>query len=85
MNPDAAILRVLELSAEAQAERREAAQDSPEFHKLTGAVLAYGKVLELLTSSGTNLLSSGGRGRKTQPAALAHVFLPFHPAMYKTE
>src|SRR5262249_36258625 len=49
MSPDTVIDRILDLSAEAQAKRREIPEDSPEFHKLTGAVLAYGKVLNLLT------------------------------------
>ena len=49
MSPDKAIDRILELSAEAQTKRREAAQNSPAFHNLTGAVVAYGKALELLT------------------------------------
>jgi hypothetical protein len=49
MSPDKAIDRILELSAEAQTKRREAAENSPTFHNLTGAVVAYGKALELLT------------------------------------
>jgi hypothetical protein len=39
---------ILELSADAQIERRSVAVDSPEFHSLTGAIVAYGKVLALL-------------------------------------
>lgn len=49
MSPARAIDRILELSAEAQTKRREAAENSATFHKLTGAVLAYGQALELLT------------------------------------
>ena len=49
MSPDSAIERILELSAEAQIKRREAAEDSPAFHKLTGAIVAYGKTLGLLS------------------------------------
>jgi len=49
MSPNAAIDRILDLSAEAQAKRREAAENSPAFHRLTGAVLAYGEALSLLT------------------------------------
>ncbi len=49
MSPSKAIDRILELSAEAQAKRREAAKNSATFHKLTGAVLAYGEALDLLT------------------------------------
>ncbi len=49
MNPEMAIERVLELSAEAHTKRREAAENSPAFHKLTGAILAYGEALNLLT------------------------------------
>ena len=45
-----AIERVLELSADAQIERRSVAKDSPEFQKLTGTISAYGKVLALLTA-----------------------------------
>jgi hypothetical protein len=49
VSPDSAIERILELSAEAQIKRREAAKDSPEFRKLTGAIVAYGKTLGLLS------------------------------------
>jgi hypothetical protein len=49
MTPDEAIDQILELSAEAHTKRREAAGNSPAFHKLTGAVLAYGEALDLLT------------------------------------
>ena len=41
--------RILELSADAHAQRREVAEDSPAFHSLTGAIAAYGKLLALLT------------------------------------
>lgn len=37
------IERVLELSADAQTNRREVAKDSPAFHNLTGSIAAYGK------------------------------------------
>jgi hypothetical protein len=49
MSPEDAIDRILELSAEAQTRRREAPENSSAFHKLTGAVLAYGQTLDLLT------------------------------------
>jgi hypothetical protein len=49
MTPGSAIERILELSAEAQIERREAAEDSPRFHSLSGAIVAYGKALDLLS------------------------------------
>jgi hypothetical protein len=49
MSPEDAIDRILELSAEAQTRRREAAENSTAFYKLTGAVLAYGQALDLLT------------------------------------
>jgi hypothetical protein len=49
MSPEDAIDRILELSAEAQTRRRETAANSSAFHKLTGAVLAYGQALDLLT------------------------------------
>jgi hypothetical protein len=42
--------QILELSADAQIRRRETAKGSPEFHKLTGAIAAYGKALALLTA-----------------------------------
>jgi len=45
-----AIARVVELSADAHIARRCTAKDSPEFHKLSGAIKAYGKVLALLTA-----------------------------------
>lgn len=39
---------MLELSADAHIKRRGAAKDSPEFHRLTGAIAAYGKALAVL-------------------------------------
>jgi hypothetical protein len=39
---------ILELSADAQIERRSVAVDSPTFHNLSGAIAAYGTVLGLL-------------------------------------
>jgi len=44
------IERILELSADAHIRRRGTAKDSREFHKLTGAIAAYGKALALLTA-----------------------------------
>ena len=44
------IERILELSADAHIQRRYLEQDSPAFHNLTGAIMAYGKVLALLTA-----------------------------------
>ena len=44
------IERILELSADAHILRRGTAQDSPEFHNLTGAIAAYGKALALLAA-----------------------------------
>ena len=41
---------ILELSADAHIQRRGTVKDSPEFHKLTGAIAAYGKALALLTA-----------------------------------
>ena len=49
MSVDNAIERILELSDESQIERREAAEDSPAFHNLTGAIVAYDKALGLLS------------------------------------
>jgi hypothetical protein len=45
-----AIERLLELSAEAQITKRKILKDSPAFHRLTGAIAAYGKALALLTA-----------------------------------
>jgi len=45
-----AIERMIELSADAHITRRMTAKDSPAFHSLTGAILAYGKALALLTA-----------------------------------
>jgi hypothetical protein len=42
------IERILELSADAHIRRRGTVKDSPEFHKLTGAIAAYGKALAVL-------------------------------------
>ena len=47
---DQAIERVLELSADAQTTRRKTPKDSPAFHRLTGAIAAYGKALAILTA-----------------------------------
>jgi hypothetical protein len=44
------IERILELSADAQIRRRGTVKDSPEYHNLTGAIVAYGKALALLTA-----------------------------------
>jgi hypothetical protein len=44
------INRILEFSADAHIKRRQVARDSPTFHNLTGAIAAFGKVLELLTA-----------------------------------
>ena len=44
------IERILELSADAHIQRRGTVKDSPEFHKLTGAIAAYGKALALLAA-----------------------------------
>jgi hypothetical protein len=46
----AAIEQVLELSADAHVARRMAAQDSAAYHRLTGAIAAYGKALSLLVA-----------------------------------
>ena len=45
-----AIERILELSADTRIARRTTAEDSPAFHKLTGAIAAYGNALALLTA-----------------------------------
>ena len=45
-----AIEQVLELSADAHIARRMTAQDSAAFHRLTGAIVAYGKALSLLVA-----------------------------------
>lgn len=45
-----AIQEVLELSADAHIERRMTAQDSAAFHRLTGAIAAYGKALSVLVA-----------------------------------
>ena len=49
MSADSAIERILELSSEAQIKRREASKDSPAFLNLTGAIVAYGNALGLLS------------------------------------
>ena len=45
-----AIERIIELSADAHIARRMTPTNSPAFHKLTGAIAAYGKALALLTA-----------------------------------
>jgi hypothetical protein len=47
---DRVIERILELSADAQIERRGTIKGSPEFHNLAGAITAYGKALSLLVT-----------------------------------
>ena len=41
---------ILELSADAQIQRRQARPDSTTFHKLSGTIAAYGKALALLAA-----------------------------------
>jgi hypothetical protein len=43
------IEQILELSADAHIQRRRTVRGSAEFHKLTGAIAAYGKALAFLT------------------------------------
>ncbi len=82
MSPDKAIDRILELSAEAQTKRREAALNSPTFHKLTGAVLAYGEALDLLTRLRKEC-NRKERGSGT-PLAAARLFLSYFRFMSAT-
>jgi hypothetical protein len=44
------IERILELSADAHIRRRRTVPDSAEYHRLTGAIAAYGKTLAMLTA-----------------------------------
>jgi hypothetical protein len=48
---DTLIERILEFSADAQIKRRETLPASITFHNLTGEILAYGKVLRVLTKA----------------------------------
>jgi len=82
MNPDMAIDLVLELSAEAHVKRREADENSPAFHKLTGAILAYGEALDLLTRLRKECVRRQ-RSTKTPLAALAHLFLTSGSLVHK--
>ena len=45
-----AIEGVLELSADAHVQRKSAARNSSDFHRLTGAIAAYGNALAILVS-----------------------------------
>ena len=47
---DTAIDRIVELSVDAHIRRRGTVRDSANFHNLTGAIVAYGKVLAVLTA-----------------------------------
>jgi hypothetical protein len=47
---NAAIEQVLELSADAHIERKMTAQDSADFHRLTGEIAAYGTILSVLVA-----------------------------------
>lgn len=49
--PESLIEKILELSADAQIQRRETLPASITFHSLTGAILAYAKLLQLLTNT----------------------------------
>src|SRR5713226_4360759 len=71
MSPDEAIDRILELSAEVQTKRRQAAENSPIVHKLSGAILAYGESLNLLTKL-RNERNCKQRGPGTAVAALGY-------------
>jgi hypothetical protein len=51
MGLESAIERKLEPSAEAQIKRREAAEDFPAFHNLTGAAVAYARHLAFCQNS----------------------------------
>ena len=63
----AAIERVLELSADAHIERRLVEEDSPAFHRLTGAIAAYGQALSVLVAL---------QEREEFYALIAHMNLP---------
>ena len=47
---DKAVERILDLSADLQIKRRATAKWSFEFHEISVAIAAYGKVLEVLTT-----------------------------------
>jgi hypothetical protein len=69
---DEVIERILELSADAHIRRRRTVKDSPEFNKLTGAIAAYGRTLEVLTELQQReefyeLISEGGVPACMQP------------------
>ena len=49
--PESLIEQILELSAEAQIKRRQTLPASITFHNLTGAILAYAKLLRFLTNA----------------------------------
>ena len=65
------IERVLELSVEAHVKRREVAIDCAEFHHLTGAIAAYGRVLAMLTAlqQGEEFYEIVGQHRSERVAA----------------
>lgn len=44
------IERILELSADAHIQRRQAGKDTPAYQRLSGMIAAYGKALGLLTA-----------------------------------
>jgi hypothetical protein len=44
------IEQILEFSADAQIERRQSAPDSPAYHNLTRAIVAYGEILEAIST-----------------------------------
>jgi len=53
MHPDIAekgIEMILELSADAHIQRRQTRENSSAFHKLSGTIAAYGRVLGMLTA-----------------------------------
>lgn len=64
---------ILELSADAHIERRDAANDSPAFHSLTGAIAAYGRALAhlALLRESEELLALAGQYDATEHVVLA--------------
>jgi hypothetical protein len=71
---NAVIDQILELSADAHIERRLMGENSPGFHRLTGAIAAYGKALTLLFAL---------RKREEFFAVIAHVNLPPSASQYQ--
>ena len=72
LQSDTLMERILELSADAQIKRRETLTTSNTFQHLTGAIIAYGNVLRVLTKPQEAASEQYFVAKATQSAAAAN-------------